>query len=149
MVNKAVAYRFILLFGFVSLFADMTYEGSRSITGPFMGTLGANAAIIGFVAGFGELVGYSLRMLSGYLVEKTGRYWTFTFLGYFLNLLAVPLLALAQRWETAALLIILERLGKGIRIPARDAMLSHAGHKIGVGWAFGLHEAMDRIGALV
>jgi MFS family permease len=59
------------------------------------------------------------------------------------------LLALAGRWETAALLILMERVGKAIRAPARDAMLSHATQELGHGWGFGLHEALDQIGAVL
>ncbi len=143
------ALKFVILLGIVSLFADMTYEGARSITGPFLAILGASGAAVGFVAGLGELIGYGLRLLSGYLSDRTGKYWTITILGYTVNLLAVPLLALVGKWEIAALLIIAERLGKAIRAPARDAMLSHATHQIGRGWGFGLHEALDQVGALL
>lgn len=93
-LSKGTALKFVILLSVVSLFADMTYEGARSITGPFLGLLGANAAIVGFVAGFGELIGYALRILSGYLADKTGKYWTITIVGYVCNLLAVPMLAL-------------------------------------------------------
>ena len=117
---------------------------ARSITGPYLALLGANAAVVGFVSGFGELLGYALRMASGYLADRTGKYWTITILGYTCNLLAVPLLALAGHWWIAAVLMISERVGKGIRTPARDAMLAHAGHQMGLGWAFGLHEALDQ-----
>ena len=127
----------------------MTYEAARSITGPYLATLGASAAVVGFVAGFGEFFGYSLRFISGYIADKTHRYWTLTIIGYIINLLAVPALALAGNWYIASFLIILERTGKAIRVPARDAMLSHAGSQVGVGWAFGLHEALDQCGALV
>ncbi len=147
--EKAAAYKFVILIGTVSLFADMTYESARSINGAYLQILGANAATVGFVAGFGELIGYSLRLVSGYLADKTQRYWTITIIGYLFNLIPVPLLALAGNWEIAALLIVLERFGKAIRTPPRDAMLSYAGHKVGVGWAFGLHEALDRAGATI
>jgi len=143
------ALKFIVLLGIVSLFSDMTYEGARSITGPFLAALGASGAVVGFVAGLGELIGYGVRLLSGYLSDRTGRYWTFTILGYILNLLAVPLLALAGNWQLAVVLMVSERLGKAIRTPARDAMLSHATSKVGRGWGFGLHEAMDQIGAVI
>lgn len=148
-ISKKTALKFVLLLSAVSLFADMTYEGARSITGPYLAILGANAAIVGFVAGFGEFVGYALRIISGYLADRTGKYWTITILGYICNLLAVPLLALAGHWWIAAVLIILERTGKAIRVPPRDAMLSHAGQKMGMGWVFGLHEAIDQIGAML
>ena len=143
------ALRFIVLLGVVSLFADMTYEGARSITGPFLAVLGASATVVGIVAGFGELVGYGLRLVSGYAADRTQRYWAITIAGYAVNLLAVPLLALAGRWEVAALFIILERAGKAVRNPPRDAMLSHATHQVGRGWGFGLHEALDQVGAVL
>ena len=146
--RKKTAVRLVILLGIVSLFADMTYEGARSITGPYLALLGAIATAVGFVAGFGELVGYGLRLVSGYLSDRTGRYWAFTLAGYGLNLLVVPLLALAGRWEVAAALIIAERAGKALRTPARDAMLSHATREMGRGWGFGLHETMDQIGAM-
>jgi len=149
LVSRKTALKFIILLGVVSLFADATYEGARSIAGPYLAVLGAGAAIVGIVSGFGELVGYGLRSLFGYISDRTGKYWTMTILGYALNLLAVPLLALAGRWEIAAFLMIAERMGKAVRTPARDAMLSHATAITGRGWGFGLHEAMDQIGAML
>ena len=145
---RANAMKFVVLLGVVSLFADMTYEGARSVTGPFLGTLGASGAVVGLVAGLGELVGYGLRLVSGYVSDKTGQYWLITGIGYCLNLLAVPMLALAGSWQLAAALMILERTGKAIRNPARDTMLSHATSQTGYGWGFALHEAMDQLGAV-
>ncbi len=146
--DRSRRVRFIVLLGLVSLFADMTYEGARSITGPYLAILGAGAAAVGAVAGFGELAGYVFRLVSGPLADRTRRYWAITITGYAVNLLAVPLLALAGRWETAALLIVLERTGKALRTPARDVMLSYATREVGRGWGFGVHEALDQIGAL-
>jgi len=143
------ALKFIILMGVVSLFADMTYEGARSITGPYLAILGASAITVGFVAGFGELIGYMMRFLSGYLTDRTRSYWAITVGGYLINLIAVPFLALAGSWEVAAALIIVERTGKGLRAPSRDVMLSHACSQVGQGWGFGLHEALDQIGAIL
>ncbi len=148
-VMKDNALKFIVLLGIVSLLGDMTYEGARSITGPYLALLGASATAVGFVSGFGEMVGYSLRLVSGYLADKSRQYWVMTILGYAVNLLAVPLLALAGNWPMAALLLIAERMGKAIRTPPRDVMLSHATSQVGRGWGFGLHEAMDQIGAIL
>ena len=148
-IFKDDAMKFIILMGVVSLLADMTYEGSRSITGPYLAILGASAVTVGFVAGFGELAGYVLRFFSGHLTDRTRSYWTITISGYLINLIAVPLLALAGSWEVAAALIIIERVGKGIRVPSRDVMLSHACSQVGQGWGFGLHEALDQIGAIL
>lgn len=146
---KKSAIRFIVALGIVSLFADMTYEGARSVAGPYLGMLGASAAIVGFVAGFGEFLGYGLRLVSGYLTDRTGSYWAITIAGYGLSLSAVPLLAMTGRWELAVLLIAAERAGKAIRNPARDAMLSHAGSHTGLGWGFGVHRALDQTGAVL
>lgn len=148
-VSIRTALQFVVLVGIVSLFADMTYEGARSINGPYLAILGASGAVVGVVSGLGELIGYSLRMVSGVISDKTGRYWSITFLGYAVNLIAVPLLALAGNWQMAVILMILERLGKGIRVPPRDAMLSYATQRMGRGWGFGLHEALDQIGAII
>lgn len=142
------ALQFVILLGIVSLFSDMVYEGARSSVGPLLSTLGATGAIVGFVAGFGELVGNALRLLSGYFVDRTQKYWLITFLGYGC-LFALPLLSIARTWKVAALLIILERVGKAIRTPARDTMLSYATQKIGRGFGFGLHQVFDQLGGML
>ena len=143
------ALMFVVLLGIVSLFADVTYEGARSITGPFLATLGASGTIVGVVVGIGELFGYGFRSVFGYITDKLRMYWTIMFLGYAINLIAVPMLALAGNWQMAGLLIILERFGKAMRVPARDAMLSFATKRIGRGFGFGLHESLDQIGAVI
>src|SRR5213080_16689 len=145
---KSRALKFVVLIGVVSFFADFTYEGARSITGPYLAILGASATLVGFIAGFGELLGYGLRLVSGRLSERTGEFWPITLSGYVVQMSAVPLLALAPNWQIAGLLIVVERIGKAIRNPPRDVMLSHAAKQIGYGWGFGLHEALDQFGAL-
>jgi MFS family permease len=146
--GSSPALRFVLMVGIMSFFADFTYEGSRSITGPFLGMLCAGAFTISVISGAGEFLGYNIRLFSGRGADRTGRYWPITIGGYILQMSVVPLLALAGNWQVAALLIIAERIGKGIRNPPRDAMLSHAAKDIGYGWAFGVHEALDQFGAL-
>src|SRR5437660_4107462 len=105
-LTRGAAMTFVILLGLVSLFADVTYEGARSITGPYLAVLGASATVVGIVAGLGELLGYALRLVSAQLSERTGQFWPITLLGYFIQMTAVPLLALAGSWEVAALLII-------------------------------------------
>jgi len=146
--SRRTAYQFILMMGVVSLFGDITYEGARSVSGPFLYTLGASAAMVGLVAGLGEFLGYALRLASGHWADRTGRYWIFVFIGYGL-ILAIPLLALAGVWQAAAFFIVAERMGKAIRAPARDCMLSYATKQVGRGWGFAIHEAMDQIGAVI
>lgn len=148
MKNKS-ALHFVVVIGIANFFADFTYEGARAIIGPFLGSLGASAAIVGFVAGLGELMGYGLRSVSGYFADKSHRHWAFAFVGYTINMLAVPALALSGQWSLAASLIVSERVGRGIRKPTVEAMLSYAGKSIGAGWVFGLNEALDQAGATI
>jgi MFS family permease len=143
------AFRFIVALGFVSLFADMTYEGAHSVIGPLLKDLGASATQVGIIAGLGEMIAASLRYFSGRLADKTRAYWTITTLGYFLNLVVVPGLAFAGNWQAAALLVIAERTGKSLRGPARDVLLSEATEVVGHGKGFGLHAAMDQTGAVL
>lgn len=147
---KHKALRFVLLIGIVSLFADGTYEGARSIAGPYLEILGASATLVGFIGGFGELLGYGLRLVSGKLSENTGKFWPITLFGYVIQMSSIPLMALAPNWQIFGLLLITERIGKATRNPPRDVMLSHAGKQLGgFGWVFGTHEALDQLGAFV
>jgi MFS family permease len=147
--GRRIALRFIILIGILSFFADFTYEGSRGVVGPYLAVLQASGAVVGIVTGLGELLGYSLRLFSGRWADRTGRYWPITIFGYVVQMVSVPALALTGSWPAAAVLIILERVGKAIRNPPRDVMLSYAGKQVGgYGWAFGLHEALDQCGAM-
>ena len=144
--SKRLAYEAILFLGIVSLFGDIVYEGCRGIIPEYLAFLGATAFIVGLVGGLGELIGYSMRLVSGYLADTTKAYWTFTFLGYGL-IIVLPFLAFSNNWVIAALLIILERLGKALRTPSRDVILSVVGKEVGAGKTFGIHEFMDQVGA--
>src|SRR3989338_3816946 len=146
--QRKAAFRFIILLGVVSLFGDITYEGARSVTGPYLAILGASAGIVGLISGLGEFIGYGLRLFSGYVADRTKSYWTATFIGYGL-IFSIPILAFTNHWQTALIFIMLERMGKAIRSPARDAILSHATAQVGRGFGFGIHEAMDQIGAII
>jgi MFS family permease len=146
---RSSAVRFIVCMGVVSLFADMVYEGARSVLGPFLQNLGATAAEVGFTAGFGEMMAAGLRFFSGRMADRTGAYWRLTILGYALTVVSVPLLAFALNWPMAAALIIAERTGKSLRGPARDTLLSAATAEVGHGWGFGLHTALDQTGAVL
>ncbi len=147
--KRAAALRFIVCLGIVSLFADMTYEGAHSIIGPYLKDLGATALQVAIIAGVGEMLGASLRFFSGRFADRTRAYWTITLFGYAMNVVAVPALAFAQNWQTAAILIVIERTGKALRGPARDVLLSGATQEVGHGWGFGLHSIMDQTGAVI
>ncbi len=145
---RDLSVRLILLLGVVSLLGSLVSNGARSVTGPYILLLGGSAAIVGLVAGSGEFIGYALRTATGTYVDRNRSYWKVAMAGYGL-LVAIPLLAVVGRWESAALLIIAERVGKAIRTPARDTILSHATTSVGRGWGFGIHKAIDQVGAVI
>lgn len=145
------AMTFILFFGMVSLFSDMTHEGAASIRGAYVALLGASAATIGFVSGLGELIGYSMRYVFGKLTDKTKKYWPMVILGYVLDIIAVPALALVGEhgWVAACALLLIQRMGKAIKKPAKDTIMSFAASQEGVGKSFGIQEGLDQIGAFL
>lgn len=147
----AGAFAFIVLMGIVSLFSDMTHEGARSILGEYLNLAGASAATIGFVSGIGELCGYSLRLLSGMLADKTKKYWTLVIAGYAVQVLAIPALALIPEngWVFACALVILERIGKAIKKPAKNTLVSFAASEVGTGKGFAYQEFLDQLGAFL
>ncbi len=145
---RELSVRLILLLGAASLCGSLVSNGARSVTGPYLLLLGGSAAVVGLVAGIGEFLGYALRSAAGVYVDRSPRYWRVAIAGYGL-LAAIPLLAVVGRWETAAVLVIAERVGKAVRTPARDTILSHATTSVGRGWGFGVHKALDQVGAVI
>ena len=149
--NISTAMLFIILFGIVSLFSDMTHEGASSIRGAYLALLGASAGTIGFISGLGELVGYSMRYVFGKITDKTRMYWPMVIFGYILDILAVPALALVgeKGWIAASILLVIQRMGKAIKKPAKDTIMSFAASQEGVGKSFGIQEMLDQIGAFL
>ncbi len=148
----STAMSFIILFGIVSLFSDMTHEGASSIRGAYLTLLGASAGTIGFISGLGECIGYSLRYVFGKIADYTKQYWNLTILGYLLDLLAVPALSLAggtYGWVWACLVLMIQRVGKAIKKPAKDTIMSFAASQEGIGKSFGIQEVLDQIGAFL
>lgn len=145
------AMTFIILFGIVSLFSDMTHEGASSIRGAYLALLGASAGTIGFISGLGELIGYSMRYVFGKITDRTKKYWPMVIFGYILDILAVPALALVgeKGWIAAAILLVTQRMGKAIKKPAKDTIMSFAANQEGVGKSFGIQEMLDQIGAFL
>ena len=149
--HMSQAMTFIVLFGIVSLFSDMTHEGASSIRGAYLSLLGVSAGVIGFASGLGELVGYSMRYVFGRLTDRTKLYWPMTIAGYVLDIIAVPALALVGEhgWVAACALLIVQRMGKAIKKPAKDTLMSFASSQEGTGKSFGLQELLDQIGAFL
>jgi len=147
-IGNRAAYVAVIMMGIVSMLGDICYESGRGIAPDYLRFLGASAFMVGAVSGAGEFIGYAARLLSGPLADKSRAYWLFIFLGYGL-ILAVPLMGFTSSVEVVMLLLLLERLGKALRSPSRDAVVSIISKGVGAGKAFGLHEAMDQIGAII
>lgn len=148
-LTKKAAVTLIVLFGIVSLFGDMNYEGGRSVVGQYLKLLGTSAFALGMASGLGEFAGYALRLISGAVADRTRKYWILIITGYAIGLCSLPMMAFVQGWKLALAFLFLERVGKAIRKPAHDAVISFAAKKTGSGFGFGLHEAMDQIGAFL
>lgn len=142
------ARTFVIVMGVVALFGDMTYEGARGLVGPYLALLGASATAVGFAAGLGEFLGYGLRLFTGWFGDRTRAYWPLVIAGYAVNFIAVPGLALVGSWQAAVGLLLLERIGKAVRSPARSTLVSYAANEAGVGKSFGIEEALDQIGSV-
>ncbi len=148
---KKQAIIFLVLLGFISLLSDFTHEGARSIYGPFLSLIGASAFVVSFTSGLGEFIGQGLRIVTGVIADKSQKYWLMMFLGYAVNLLAIPLLMFvnASIWQVAIVLILIERVGKAIRAPAKSALTSFTSQHLGAGKAFAIQEALDQFGAFL
>ena len=144
--NKKTAMKLIFMFGIISLLGDVIYEGARSVNGQYLKILGTNAILVGLIAGIGEFLGYAIRIVSGYFADKTKSYWIFVILGYG-TLMVVPILSFTEVWQYAAILIVAERIGKGVRSPSKDTILSQASKQVGTGVGFAIAEVLDQIGA--
>ncbi|MFA6641989.1 MAG: MFS transporter, partial [Methanomethylophilus sp.] len=150
-VAAGSAWAFILLMGIVSMFSDMTHESANSILGAFLSLAGASATTIGFVSGLGMCLGYALRLFSGWLADRTHQYWTICIVGYILDLIFVPLLALVpdNGWVLACSFVIMERVGKALKKPSKDTLMSFAAKQAGAGKSFGIQEFLDQLGAFL
>jgi len=148
---KKSAFAFVALMGVVSLFSDMTHEGASSIIGAYLSLAGASAAAIGFISGLGECIGYSLRLLTGYLTDRSKHYWEITIAGYIIDCAAIVALALVPKngWIWACMLIVIQRMGKAIKKPAKDTLISFAASQTGTGKSFAIQEFLDQIGAFL
>ena len=138
----------VLMFGIISLLGDLVYEGARSVVGPYLKTLGASAFELGLIVGISEMLGYAFRLPSGYIADRYRTYIHLTIIGYLL-IAAIPLMGVFKSLTAVFILLTLERIGKGIRGPARDSIVSFLTERSGRGIGFGILEALDQIGALL
>jgi MFS family permease len=147
---KRTVVVFVLL-GLVSLTADMVYEGARSVGGAYVEGLGG-PPLASAIVGAGDLLGYVFRFVSAVVASyltSSFAFWGVVFLGYAVQMVAMPSLAFAGSWEVAAFLYLAERAGRGLRTPLRDVVVAEVSEDIGRGKGFGIHELLDQLGAIV
>ncbi|MEM1983757.1 MAG: MFS transporter [Candidatus Korarchaeum sp.] len=147
-VDRSKVYRVIILFGLVSFLGDIIYEGARGVIPSYLAYLGASAFLVGLVSGISEFIALTLRLIAGILTDVTRSYWKFYVLGYAL-IISIPLIGLSNMLPIVITLIVLERVAKAIRTPARDSLISFISRGVGAGKAFGIHEALDQFGAIL
>ncbi|WP_308534368.1 MFS transporter [uncultured Peptoniphilus sp.] len=139
----------VIIFGIISLLGDVIYEGARSANSQYFSLLGISAANIGFYFGLGEFLGYFLRLFAGLVSDIYHMHWPFIFIGYGF-LIVVPLMGTTSSLGVLASLMLLERIGKALRNPSKDTLLSTVSeHEVGIGFAFGIQEALDQLGAFL
>jgi MFS family permease len=142
--------RNVIVLGLVSLFQDASSEMLYPVVPMFLAAvLGAPMTVIGLIEGFAEFIASILKAVFGRLSDRFHRRRGFVSFGYGLSALSRPLLVLAQSWGIVMAARLLDRLGKGVRTSPRDALLAASAPDEHRGKVFGLHRAMDTIGAVV
>ncbi|MGQ9735078.1 MAG: MFS transporter [Thermaceae bacterium] len=137
----------IYALGLVSFFMDVASEMVYPLLPLFLVSLGAGAAAVGLVEGIAEATASLFKVVGGRLSDQTGARRPFLLLGYGLPFLLRPLLALATQPWHVLLYRFLDRAGKGLRTAPRDALVAELAPKGALGRAYGLHRAMDTLGA--
>jgi MFS family permease len=136
--------------GLVSFFADVSSEAIYPLFPLFVtSVLGAPAALLGFIEGVAEATAAVAKWPSGQASDYTGRRRAFVGAGYGAAALGKLILALSFVWPVALLGRFVDRFGKGVRTAPRDALLAAGVPADQRGLAFGLHRAMDTMGAVV
>ncbi|MDZ7360853.1 MAG: MFS transporter [candidate division KSB1 bacterium] len=142
--------RNVIVLGLVSLFQDTSSEMLYPVVPMFLaGVLGAPMTVIGLIEGFAEFTAAILKAVFGSASDRVQRRSVFISLGYGLSAASRPLLFFANTWGLVLFSRLLDRLGKGVRTSPRDALLADSAPAEHRGKVFGLHRAMDTVGAVI
>ena len=136
----------VFLMGLVSLFTDISSESIQSILPLFILDIGGSVLVLGIISGITNAIANILKGITGWMSDKINRRKPFIVAGYSLSNLSKPLIGLSPSWEMVLGLKTTDRIGKGLRTSSRDALISYYAEK--KGRAFGLHRAMDTLGAV-
>lgn len=146
--EKPAKNRNVIWLGLVSLFTDLSSQMIYPLVPAFLETMGVSKTVIGLVEGIAEATASLFKTVSGWLSDRYGKRKWFVFVGYGLSAISKPFLFFATVWGHVMGVRFTDRMGKAIRNPARDALISSSVDKKKRGKAFGFHRAMDRLGAV-
>lgn len=140
----------VIKLGLVSFLTDLSSEMIFSVFAIFFTTVaGASAALLGLVEGLADLSASSLNYYAGWLSDRSGKRKVFTLAGYGFSTLAKLILLVSSSIAGLTVFRVIERLGKGFRGPPRDAWLARVADQASRGYAFGVHKALDKSGAVI
>lgn len=140
----------IILLGITSLLTDISSEMVYPILPVYLvSKLGASPAILGLIEGIAESVASLTKVFSGYFSDKIRRRKPFTIFGYACSTVGKLFLYISTSWGYVLFARVIDRLGKGVRTAPRDALIADSSLEGKRGAAFGLHRAMDTLGAAV
>ena len=150
LIAKLGVHPDVLKLGLVSFLTDLSSEMIFSVFAIFFTTVaGASAALLGLVEGLADLSASSLNYYAGWLSDRSGKRKVFALAGYGFSTLAKVILLVSNSVTGLTLFRVIERLGKGFRGPPRDAWLSSVAGSEKRGFAFGVHKALDKSGAVL
>ncbi|MBL7130526.1 MAG: MFS transporter [Candidatus Omnitrophica bacterium] len=139
----------VVLLGLVSFINDVSSDMIFAVLPMFIVSLGGNGIAIGLIGGLGDTVAGILKVFSGYWSDRIGRRKPFIFWGYLSSSIAKLFFPFAKVWSNLAILVPIERFGKGLRTAPRDAVIANSTTQEARGKAFGIHRALDTSGAFI
>ncbi len=140
----------VIILGLTSLLTDISTEMVYPLIPLFLTSqLGASPAIVGIIEGFAESLASILKVFSGYISDKVGKRKPLAIAGYSFSTIGKMFLYFATSWGWVFLGRTSDRFGKGIRTAPRDALIAEAVDKENIGRAYGLHRALDTLGATI
>lgn len=148
--SKPTGFRNVIALGFVSFFTDLSSEMCFGILPAFILNLpGGTRAVLGLIEGLAESINNFMKAVSGVLSDRFRRRKPLVFIGYAISNVAKPLFSIAQTPVDVLVVRITDRVGKGVRTSPRDALISESVSGRRMGAAFGVHRALDQLGAIL
>jgi MFS family permease len=147
--GQKVGFRNVIILSVVSFLNDVSSEMIMPILPMFLESLGASGQLIGLAGGLRESVSSILKVLCGYWSDKTGKRKIFVYAGYATSSVFKLFLGFSRTPASAVVFSSMERVGKGLRTAARDAIIAESVDTAQRGKGFGIHRGLDSFGAIL